>query len=197
MKNKPTYRIRNWREYNAALERRGSLTFWISQEVIGNWTTDERTGTPGASPTYTDTAIETMATVQTIFHLPGRQTEGFLNSVIELMSVDFTSPDHTTLSRRRGDLSITLPVRERAEARHIVVDSTGVKVYGEGEWKVRQHGWSKRKTWRKLHLGIDERTKESVSLCTSTNDVSDDQMLPGLLSEIPGEIAQSQRRWGL
>ena len=131
-----------------------------------------------------------MATVQAIFHLPGRQTEGFLNSIFELMGIDLTAPDHTTLSRRRGNLSISLPVQELARARHLVVDSTGVKVYGEGEWKVRQHGISKRRTWRKLHLCVDEQTKEIVSLCASTNDVSDSQMLPELLSEVPGKITQ-------
>ena len=191
MKNKKnTYRIRNWREYNAALEQRGSLTFWISSEAINSWTTAELTGERGASPTYTDLAIETMATVQAIFHLPGRQTEGFLNSIFELMDIDLTAPDHTTLSRRRGKLSISLPVQELARSRHVVVDSTGIKVYGEGEWKVRQHGISKRRTWRKLHLCVDEQTKEIVSLCASTNDVSDSQMLPELLSEVPGEITQ-------
>ena len=133
MKNKKaTYRIRNWREYNAALEQRGSLSIWISPEVIDNWTTAELTGERGASPTYTDLAIETMATVQTLFRLPGRQTEGFLNSIFELMGIDLRAPDHTTLSRRRNRLSITLPVQELARARHVVVDSTGVKVYGEG-----------------------------------------------------------------
>lgn len=190
MKKKATYRIRNWSQYNAALERRGSLTFWISQDAIDSWTTDKLTGKPGASYTYTDLAIETMATLQPVFHLAGRQAEGFLNSVFELMKIELTSPDHTTLSRRRASLRITLPVRERTGARHVVVDSTGVKAYGEGEWKVRQHGWSKRRTWRKLHLAVDEQTREIVSACTSTNDVSDDQMLPELLSDIPGEIAQ-------
>jgi DDE family transposase len=187
---KATYRIRNWREYNAALEQRGSLTFWVSPEAINNWTTAELTGERGASPTYTDLAIETMATVQAIFHLPGRQTEGFLNSIFELMDIDLTAPDHTTLSRRRGKLSISLPVQEFARSRHVVVDSTGIKVYGEGEWKVRQHGISKRRTWRKLHLCVDEQTKEILSLCASTNDVSDSQMLPELLSGVPGKITQ-------
>jgi len=132
-----------------------------------------------------------MASVQTIFHLPGRKMEGFLNSISRLIGVDLTAPDHTTLSRRRSKLSITLPVREFARARHVVMDSTGVKIYGEGEWKVRQHGISKRRTWRKLHLCVDEKTQKIVSLCASTNDVSDDQTLPELLSEIiPDEITQ-------
>jgi DDE family transposase len=190
MKKKATYRIRNWSEYNASLKQRGSLTIWISSEAVANWTTDELTGEPGASPTYTDLAIETMATVQAIYGLAGRQTQGFLQSIFELMKLDLTAPDHSTLSRRRKQLSITLPVKDWSKTRHLVVDSTGVKVYGEGEWKVRQHGVGKRRTWRKLHFCSDEVTLEIVSVVASTNDLSDAEVLPDLLQEVPGEIAQ-------
>ena len=143
---KPTYRIRNWSEYNASLKQRGSLTIWVSPEAVKNWTTEELTGEPGASQTYTDLAIETMATIQAIYGLAGRQTQGFLQSVFELMKLDLTVPDHSTLSRRRRRLTITLPIKDWSKSRHLVVDSTGVKVFGEGEWKVRQHGISKRRT---------------------------------------------------
>jgi len=190
MKKKTTYRIRNWREYNRALKQRGSLTLWISSEAIANWTTEELTGEPGASPTYTDLAIETMATVQAIYGLAGRQTQGFLQSLFELMNLDLTAPDHSTLSRRRRHLTITLPVKDWSKSRHLVVDSTGVKVYGEGEWKVRQHGISKRRTWRKLHFCVDEATLEIISAVASTNDVSDAAVLPDLLENVPGKIEQ-------
>jgi hypothetical protein len=190
MKKKTTYRIRNWREYNRALTQRGSLMVWISPEAIANWTTDELTGEPGASPTYTDLAIETMATVQAIYGLAGRQTQGFLQSVFALMKLDLMAPEHSTLSRRRRCLTITLPIRDWARSRHLVVDSTGVKVYGEGEWKVRQHGTGKRRTWRKLHLCVDEATLEIVSAVASTNDVSDAEALADLLADVPGVIAQ-------
>src|SRR5215510_1526230 len=160
MKKKATYRIRNWSEYNASLKQRGRLTIWVSSEAVANWTTDELTGQSGASPTYTDLAIETMATVQAIYGLAGRQTQGFLQSLFELMKLELPVPDHSTLSRRRRQLTITLPVKDWSKPRHLVVDSTGVKVYGEGEWKVRQHGVGKRRTWRKLHLCIDEATLE-------------------------------------
>src|SRR5262245_42850512 len=128
---KHSYRIRNWSEYNASLNKRGSLTVWVSSEAVENWTTDELTGEPGASPTYSDLAIETMATVQAIYGLAGRQTQGFLQSVFELMKLDLTVPDHSTLSRRRRQLEITLPVKNLSNSLHLVVDSTGVKVYGE------------------------------------------------------------------
>jgi hypothetical protein len=190
MKKKTTYRIRNWPEYNAALKQRGSLTIRISDQVLANWTTDLRTGKPGASPVYTDLAIETMATVQAIYRLAGRQTQGFLQSLFDLMKLDLTAPDHSTLSRRRSSLTVTLPVRKSSAPRHLVVDSTGVKVYGEGEWKVRQHGFSKRRTWLKLHLCSDEATLEIISALASTNDVSDAEALPDLLQDAPGEIEQ-------
>jgi IS5 family transposase len=190
MKKKATYCIRNWNEYNASLKQRGSLTIWVSSEAIANWTTVELTGDRGASPTYTDLAIETMATIQAIYRLPGRQTQGFLQSVFELMKLNLTVPDHSTLSRRRRQLEISLPVKNLSNSLHLVVDSTGVKVYGEGEWKVRQHGIGKRRTWRKLHFCTDEATLEIVSVVASTNDVSDAEALPDLLQDVPGEIEQ-------
>lgn len=190
MKKKATYRLRNWREYNRALTQRGSLTFWISAEALANWTTADLSGKPGASPTYTDLAIETMATVQAIYGLAGRQTQGLLQSLFALMKLALTVPEHSTLARRRRSLTITLPVKDWAKSRHLVVDSTGVKGYGEGEWKVRQHGVSKRRTWRKLHFCVDEATLEIVSAVASTNNVSDAEVLPDLLAAVPGKIAQ-------
>lgn len=190
MKKKTAYRIRNWREYNRALKQRGSLTVWVSQDAIANWTTNDLTGEPGASPTYTNLAIETMATVQAIYSLAGRQTQGFLQSIFELMKIALTVPDHSTLSRRRRGLKVTLPIQNWSRPRHLVVDSTGVKVYGEGEWKVRQHGVSKRRTWLKLHLCVDEATMEIVSAVASTNDISDAEVLPDLLQDVPGKIEQ-------
>jgi hypothetical protein len=157
---------------------------------LGKWTREEKSGQRGASLLYTDLAILTCVTVQALYGLAGRQTEGFLKSVFELMGRNLPVPDHSTVSRRRGQLIVSLPVKRLEKARHVVVDSTGVKVYGEGEWKVRQHGWTKRRTWRKLHLGVDEQTKEIVCACASTNNVSDDEMLPELLADVPGKIEQ-------
>lgn len=190
MKTKATYRIRNWAEYDTSLRRRGSLTFWISQELLENWTTTEKTGERGASPTYTDAAIETLATVKYLFRQASRQAEGLLSSIFEMMKVSLPVPDHTTLSRRLARLPVRLPVRNKEQARHIVCDSTGVKVYGEGEWKVRQHGYSKRRTWRKLHLCVDEETLEIIVAGGSTNSVSDGEMLPDMLAEVADEVEQ-------
>jgi hypothetical protein len=191
MKKKTMCRIRNWGEYNKALKQRGSLTVWVNEEALQHWTTEEKTGQAGASPTYTDLAIETMATVQAVYHLAGRQTQGFLQSLFGLMKIDGPVPDHTTLSRRRGSLRGELSVRETSAARHLVIDSTGVKVFGEGEWKVRQHGVGKRRTWRKLYLCVDAATVEIVAACASTNEVSDAEMLPHLLAGMSTEeVAQ-------
>jgi hypothetical protein len=190
MKTKATYRIRNWAEYDTSLRRRGSLSFWVSQELIENWTIKEKTGERGASPTYTDAAIETLAIVKYLFRQASRQAEGLLASIFEMMQIKLAVPDHTTLSRRLAKLKVRMPVKPKAKARHVVCDSTGVKVYGEGEWKVRQHGYSKRRTWRKLHLCVDEESMEIVSMGASTNSVSDGEMLPELLAVVGGEIAQ-------
>ena len=190
MKKNTAFRIRNWPDYNRSLKQRGSLTLWISDEAIANWTSDELTGGRGASPIYTDLAIETMATLQAIYGLAGRQTQGFLQSIFELMKLDLTAPDHSTLSRRRRHLTTALPVKKSDRPRHLVVDSTGVKVYGEGEWKVRQHGISKRRTWRKIHFCIDQATLEVLGAVASTNDLSDAEALTDILPNIPGQIEQ-------
>jgi hypothetical protein len=166
------------------------LTFWISQDLLENWTTEKKTGARGASPIYTDAAIQTLAVVKYLFGQAGRQAEGLLASIFDLMKVQLPVPDHTTLSRRLAKLEVKMPVKPKAGARHVVCDSTGVKVYGEGEWKVRQHGYSKRRTWRKLHVCADEESREIVAVGASTNSVSDGEMLPGLLAAVGGEIRQ-------
>lgn len=184
------YRVRNWSEYNAGLKQRGSLTVWLSEDVLDQWLVSTPTGRRGASCTYSDTAIATVATLKSLFHLAGRQAQGFVESLFQLMGIRLPVPDHSTVSRRLGALSVAMPVQPATGARHIVVDSTGIKVYGEGEWKARQHGVSKRRTWRKLHLGIDEATGEIGVAEVTTNDYHDSEILPSLLDGIDGEIAQ-------
>ncbi len=183
-----SYRIRNWPEYNAGLKQRGSLTFWIDEAVLKQWIIEDLSGKPGASVFYSDLAITTMATLKAVYQLAGRQCQGFVESIFELMAIDLPVPDHSTLSRRCSQVSISMPVVPKSGARHVVVDSTGVKVYGEGEWKTRQHGVSKRRTWRKLHLGVDEETGEILMAVVSTNDISDGEVLPDILDGIDGEI---------
>lgn len=185
-----SYRIRNWSEYNAGLKRIGSLTFWIDEVVLSAWIVPNLSGKAGASVFYSDLAITTMATLKAIYGLAGRQCQGFLESIFALMGIDLLVPDHSTLSRRLGNLKIDLPVLPKTGALHVVVDSTGVKVYGEGEWKTRQHGISKRRTWRKLHLGVDEQTGEILAMMVTTNNLGDGQILPELLDQIENDIDQ-------
>ncbi len=187
---KAQYRIRNWSEYNAGLKQRGSLTFWIEESVLEQWIDPYLSGKPGASIYYSDLAILTMATVKAVYGLAGRQCQGFLESIFQLMGIELRVPDHSTLSRRMSKLEIDIPVMPQEGARHVVVDSTGVKVYGEGDWKTRQHGVSKRRTWRKLHLGVDESTGEILAAVVTTNDLHDGEVLSDLLDQIEDEIEQ-------
>ena len=122
-------------------------------------------------------------------HLGFRQNQGLLGSMLVLLEVDLTVPNYTTLCRRQKTLSVDLGVARPEQARHVVIDSTGLKVYGEGEWKVPQHGWSKRRTWRKLHLGLDERTGEVVATVLTDNATDDAAMVSALLDQVEGKIA--------
>lgn len=181
---------RNWSEYNAGLKNRGSLTFWLDEAVLESWYNETSSGKRGASKDYSDLAIITFVTMKSVYHQAGRQTQGLLESLFLLMGIDLDVPDHSTVSRRMGKLEIVLPVVPKSESVHLVVDSTGVKVYGEGEWKTRQHGISKRRTWRKLHLGIDEATGEIVAVVVTTNDVHDGEVLSDLLDQVEAELRQ-------
>lgn len=131
-----------------------------------------------------------MATLQEVYRLPLRGAEGLLASVLALMHCEVPVPCYATLCRRRRALPVRLPRLRRAEPLHLVVDSTGVKIYGEGEWKVRRFGWSKRRTWRKLHVGVDEATGEVVAAAVTTNASGDGQVLPVLLRQVGGELKQ-------
>lgn len=184
------YKVKNWSAYNQALKQRGSLTVWFSEEVLQKWYWD---GPPqrrayrqagGAQFVYSDLAIETALTIKAIFHVPLRQTEGLIRSLVELLDLDLYIPDFSTLSRRQVRLSVRIPVRPVHEPLHIVVDGTGLKVYGEGEWKVRLHGKGKRRTWRKLHLVVDQATGEIHASTLTTNSVDEASQVEPLLKQM-------------
>jgi len=187
-KNNPSYRLRNWSQYNQALVARGSLTVWFDEDVLDQWYY-QGPKQRGAQLTYTDLVIETALTLKAIFRLGFRQSQGLLASILVLLDVDRTVPDFSTLCRRQKTLSLDLGAAKGDQPRHVVLDSTGLKVYGEGEWKVRQHGWSKRRTWRKLHLGLDETTGEVVACVLTDNATDDAAMVPALLDQVDDEIA--------
>ena len=184
------YRVRNWKDYNQALIRRGSLTVWIEETTLAAWCQNMREGHVGAPTTSSDLAIPALLTLKAVFSLPLRQTQGFAHSVLQLMASTLPIPSYSTLSRRADGLAVALPRRSKDEPLHVVIDSTGLKIYGEGEWKTRQHGVSKRRTWRKMHLGVDEASGEIVAVVTTERDVGDCEVLPQLLEAIPDEIAQ-------
>ena len=190
MKKKAKYQIRNWSDYNRSLVNRGSLTFWIAEDLLANWIEKEKTGMRGASPRYTKAAMVAMASLKFVFSQAGRQTCGLVASIFRLLKVSLSVPDHSTVSRRMAGLEVGLPLLPSEKARHLVIDSTGLKVYGEGEWKVRTHGISKRRTWRKLHLCLDAGTGEIVVAGASENSVSDCAMFPEILAAVEEEIEQ-------
>ncbi len=181
-KLKPKYRIKNWSRYNPALVRRGSLTIWVDARVLRARAARAVSGKVGRPFTYSDRLVSLLVVLQEVYHLPLRQAEGFARSVLRLLKVGRRQvPSYSTLCRRRQKLRVALPQRHRAEPLHIVVDSTGLKIYGEGEWKVRQHGYSQRRTWRRLHLAIDEASGEVTASVLTAEGRSDHDTFPQLL----------------
>ena len=191
MSKKVTYRIRNWKDYNKALVKRGSLTLWFEEEAINKWNAVERSGKKGSPYKYADIAILCMLTLKAVYRLPLRATEGFVQSIIEWLGLSIKAANYSTLCRRQKKLEIPLHRYSPKETLHAVFDSTGLKIFGEGEWKVRQHSYSKRRTWRKLHLGIDESSKEIVAVELTTNNVGDGEILPDLVEQIEEELEQA------
>lgn len=185
-----SYRIRNWSEYNADLKQRGSLILWLNEDAIRHWYAPKQAPRRGSNPIYSDLAIATFETLKSVYGLAGRQTEGLLRSSLELMQVHLSVPEHSTVSRRKATLSVSLPVKPNSSSIHLVVDSTGVKVYGEGEWKNRQHGISKRRTWRKLHVAVNESTGEILAAEVTLNCVHDSEVLEDLLEETDASVEQ-------
>lgn len=180
----PTYRTRNWPAYNDALKRRGSLTIWFDPEM--SWDAAP-TGRRGRQQTYSDAAIQMCLSMKVLFGMALRQTTGFVESLLRLVGLDWSVPDFSTLSRRQKTLAVNIPYRGSKGPLHLLIDSTGIKVEGEGEWNARKHGGAKRRVWRKIHIGIDEKSLEIRAAEFTTSDIGDAPMLPELLDEIPPE----------
>lgn len=195
LKPRPRYRTRNWSEYNRSLVQRGSLTLWFDEAALTGWFNTQHHGGRGAACTYSDVAIETALLCKAVYSLPLRAAQGLLESVVALLGVDLPVPHYSTVSRRQATLEVSLGqsvsrAQGQGQPLHVVIDSTGCKIYGEGEWKVRQHGYSKRRTWRKLHLGVDEASGEIVAAVVTTNDVADSAVLEDVLEQIEAPIGQ-------
>lgn len=182
----PLYRVKNWSEYEKALVQRGSITFWLSDDFEQTWLyTGEKQR--GSQFEYSNKAIEIMLTIKEVFHLTNRQTEGFVQSVFAMLNILLPVPDHSTLSKRSKTLRVSWPKKSNGSL-NIVLDSTGLKIYGEGEWKVRKHGYSKRRTWRKLHLGGNPETGEVLAVILTENSISDDAVVAEMLAQIEEKL---------
>jgi hypothetical protein len=181
------YRIRNWPEYDAGLKRRGDLTLWLDEAAMAGWQAPRRT-TPGGQARYSDLAIELMLTLRLVFRLALRQAEGFVSSVLRLLGLDLPVADHSTLSRRsRGFANRQSKVSPHGPF-HLVIDSTGLKLFGQGEWDSKRHGRARR-SWRKLHIAVDANTGEIVASVLTGNVTGDASQVPIQLKRAEGEIA--------
>jgi IS5 family transposase len=186
-KYKTKYRVNNWPEYDRALAQRGDITLWISEDAITAWI-PAPTGRRGAQRKFSDHAIETTLILRLIFKLPLRQAEGFLRSLLSLMGVGLEAPDHTTLSRRSQSLDVDLHRVAGHKPIHLIVDSTGLSIVGEGEWAAAKYGGRGRRGWKKLHLGVD-RSGVIVAEILTDGNVNDAKMALELIDEVPDDIA--------
>lgn len=183
-KGKGIYKLRNWSEYNRGLVQRGNIFFWFSHEAVEKWhfSGPYRQGSPRI---YSDLAIQISVTLRSLLSLPLRNLQGFIQALKMYMKIDISVPNYTTICRRQKKLKIFITKTQfKNEPIHIVVDSTGLKVFGEGEWKVRSHGYTKHRMWRKLHLAINPKTGNIIAQSVTTNSVTDSDAGVDLLRNI-------------
>ncbi len=184
------YRVCQWHHYNQALIGRGGITFWIDKAALTTWRNTQGHSGAGARRIYSDTAIQGAVVVKSVYHFIVRAAQGFVSSVMSLMRLDLPVPNYSTVCRRQGSLKVPILSSPNNRPRHIVIDATGLRVYGAGEWSVHEHRGSRRQIWRKLHLGFDKHTKEIVAVEITASHVHDNLMLPSLLMQIPGKVYQ-------
>src|SRR3954464_7601996 len=192
---KQRHRVTNWAEYDAGLRARGSLTVWFTPEAVAAWAAAPRT-TRGGQACYSDLAIATALTLRAVFRLALRQTEGLIGSIIHLLGLDLPVPHHTTLRRRAATLEVPRPrsgsspdAGREAEPVHLLVDSTGLKLCGAGEWLIEKHGTKTRRSWRKFHLGVDANTGQIVAAALTPHDGDDGSQVGPLLDQVAGPVA--------
>jgi IS5 family transposase len=184
---KTKYRVANWPAYERALVQRGDVTLWLAPEAIAGWEPSQ-SGTRGGQRKYSDVAIEAALTLRLLFHLPLRQTEGFVNSLFAMMSIDLSAPDHTTLSRRSQHLTARLRPVPTGQPLHLIIDSTGLSMVGEGEWAAAKHGGRGTRGWKKLHLGVDAAGAIRAHALTEAT-VADATTALELLEAVDGGLA--------
>lgn len=187
-KQKPKYRILNWSDYNRSLIQRGSITFWINEKSLKKWQSYKHTGKAGRPPKYSDDAILMLLIIRERFSLTLRSLQGFVESLFQLKKLKLDVPSYSQICRRAKSLYKKVKRLCKGSPRHIILDSTGLKVYGEGEWKVRTHGKRRRRIWRKFHVGIDAETQDFVACELTGNDVGEAASAIRMLNKIPGKI---------
>jgi hypothetical protein len=187
---KACYRVTNWREYNESLVRRGDITLWLSEDALAFWEHPNDGVKVGRPFTYSDGAIECLLTLRELFRLPYRQTEGLGRALVTLLEADVAIPDFTSLAKRAAKLKISLSVAPASGPIDVVVDSTGLKVFGVGEWRSQAYRTPKRKTWRKLHLSINAATQEIVAEVLTSNRADDADLVPELLAQVGSPVAK-------
>ncbi len=180
-------KVMNSASYDAALRQRGSLTVWFTEEAVASWRAEPRT-TAGGQSWYSPLAILTALTLRAVFRLALRQTEGLIGSIIHLLGLTLAVPDHTTLSRRAGTLEVPRPRRDGAPM-HLLVDSTGLKLCGAGEWLIEKHGTKTRRSWRTLHIGMDADTGQIVAAALTRKEVDDGSQVGPLLDQVAASVA--------
>lgn len=193
MQTESTYRIRNWPEYNRALIQRGSITIWIEEKAIKNWLSSYHTCQAGRPATYSDEAILMMLILREVYKRSLRNLQGFVQSLFHAMGLNLPVPSYSQISRRAKSLHKRVnQLTDGKKARHIIFDSTGLKVQGEGEWKVKVHGKSKRRTWRKFHIGLDAETQDIICCELTDNSRGDAEMAEQMLGELPCKVKSAR-----
>ncbi len=185
---RPKQRVTNWAEYDAALRQRGNLTVWFTEEAIEQWKAEPRT-TPGGQPHYSDLAITTALTLRAVFHLALRQTERLLGSILGLLGLDLPVPDHSTLARRAQTLTLPRPPQATNGPLHLLVDSTGLKLRGPGEWLIEKHGTTRRRSWRVLHIGLDATSGRIVAATLTERGIDDAAQVGPLFDQLTESVA--------
>ena len=184
----PRYRTTNWSSYTSALRKRGSLLIWLDKGMI--WLAPHD-GSPGRPALFLDAAIQFCVTIKVLFKLPLRQTTGMVASLLKMADLDWAVPDYTTLWQRQKTLAVQIAYRRADGPLNLLVESTAIKVLGDGEWQVRKHGVQGRCQWRKVHLAMDTATSDIRAVEFTSSSDGDSPVLPELLGQIPDNCPPS------
>ena len=173
---------RSWSEYNRNLVNRGSITFWISEECLNSW--QQKTGKKGR-PAFSTSVIQAGLIMKAVYNLPPRSLQGFLSSILLFLGVELKSPHYSLFCKRAKEAAASLPKLSKRKPMEIAIDSSGLKISGEGEWKVKIHGKEKRRGWIKLHIAVDPKSGELIAIDVTNEKTADSQAFPDLINKSP------------